>query len=231
MPANSFETYLCTVSLLCVSTSEVTCWIFIGRPKEREKDLTKCGNNSPLSLQKSTQYNILVEEPYLYHQVEHHYSASGLWVHPPCFQSEHLRSLYCDQIGHSVHMLYVIPQTLQTTPGNRQRIISHADNTLMPADCYKHCFQYCTLISVSETPKSRLETRSLLLLSALLSVPVLCPLRPPTCSSNMSCCHLSGNSLGCEEKVKLSFKVWAWEISKRLDCDLKSGTTALMRTF
>lgn len=54
-----------------------------------------------------------------------------------------------------------------------------------------------TFMSESETPKSRLEMSSLLLLPPKLSsASGLWALGPRECSSNMSCCHLSGNSLG-----------------------------------
>ncbi|KAJ0033415.1 hypothetical protein NQD34_000522, partial [Periophthalmus magnuspinnatus] len=51
-------------------------------------------------------------------------------------------------------------------------------------------------ISDSETPKSRLEMSSLQPLSTALPAET-CLLEPPKLSSNLSCCHLSGNSLGC----------------------------------
>lgn len=55
-----------------------------------------------------------------------------------------------------------------------------------------------TWMSASETPKSRLETRSFPPVSTPAPLPPpTVPLKPPKPLSNMSCCHLSGSCLGC----------------------------------
>uniref|UniRef100_A0A3B5RCA5 Uncharacterized protein n=1 Tax=Xiphophorus maculatus TaxID=8083 RepID=A0A3B5RCA5_XIPMA len=52
-------------------------------------------------------------------------------------------------------------------------------------------------MSASETPKSRLETRSFPPVSTPAPPPPpALPLKPPKPVSNMSCCHLSGSCLG-----------------------------------
>uniref|UniRef100_A0A674N485 Uncharacterized protein n=1 Tax=Takifugu rubripes TaxID=31033 RepID=A0A674N485_TAKRU len=51
-------------------------------------------------------------------------------------------------------------------------------------------------ISASETPKSRLETRSFPPVSTPAPPPLATPLNPLKPLSNMSCCHLSGSCLG-----------------------------------
>lgn len=58
-----------------------------------------------------------------------------------------------------------------------------------------------TLRSESDTPKSRLETKS-------FALPSASPLwAPSSCSSNMSCCHLSGSSLGCGRQHNLHWSL------------------------
>lgn len=53
-------------------------------------------------------------------------------------------------------------------------------------------------MSASETPKSRLETRSFPPVSTPAPLPPpAAPLKPPKPLSNMSCCHLSGSCFGC----------------------------------
>lgn len=58
-------------------------------------------------------------------------------------------------------------------------------------------------MSASETPKSRLETRSFPPVSTPAPPPppaaLLKPLKP---LSNMSCCHLSGSCLGCNRRKR-----------------------------
>lgn len=55
-----------------------------------------------------------------------------------------------------------------------------------------------TWMSASETPKSRLETRSFPPVSMPAPpLPPAAPLKPLKPLSNMSCCHLSGSCLGC----------------------------------
>uniref|UniRef100_A0A8D2J0B9 Uncharacterized protein n=1 Tax=Varanus komodoensis TaxID=61221 RepID=A0A8D2J0B9_VARKO len=50
-------------------------------------------------------------------------------------------------------------------------------------------------ISASETPKSKLETKSF--------PPVSTPAPGPKPLSNRSCCHFSGSCLGCKKIIKL----------------------------
>uniref|UniRef100_A0A3B3TXM4 Uncharacterized protein n=2 Tax=Poecilia TaxID=8080 RepID=A0A3B3TXM4_9TELE len=58
-------------------------------------------------------------------------------------------------------------------------------------------------MSASETPKSRLETRSFPPVSTPPPPPApALPLKPPKPLSNMSCCHLSGSCLGCNRRKR-----------------------------
>lgn len=58
-------------------------------------------------------------------------------------------------------------------------------------------------MSASETPKSRLETRSFPPVSMPAPpLPPAAPLKPLKPLSNMSCCHLSGSCLGCNRWKK-----------------------------
>uniref|UniRef100_A0AAQ5YE33 Uncharacterized protein n=1 Tax=Amphiprion ocellaris TaxID=80972 RepID=A0AAQ5YE33_AMPOC len=58
-------------------------------------------------------------------------------------------------------------------------------------------------ISASETPKSRLETRSFPPVSTPAPPPPpAAPLKPLKPLSNMSCCHLSGSCLGCNRRKR-----------------------------
>lgn len=63
--------------------------------------------------------------------------------------------------------------------------------------CHEYMVYLITLRSESDTPKSRLEIKSFALPSAS---PIWAP---SSCSSNKSCCHLSGNSLGCGRQHNL----------------------------
>lgn len=95
-------------------------------------------------------------------------------------------------------------QILQTAPEEQSVNVSYVGTSQLEETRLKRICK-TTLISESETPKSRLEIRSLLLPSTLLSGTVLPPL---SFSSNMSCCHLSGSSLGCrEQKFNVIIKV------------------------
>uniref|UniRef100_A0A3Q4G7D2 Uncharacterized protein n=1 Tax=Neolamprologus brichardi TaxID=32507 RepID=A0A3Q4G7D2_NEOBR len=58
-------------------------------------------------------------------------------------------------------------------------------------------------ISASETPKSRLDTRSFPPVSTPAPPPPpAAPLKPLKPLSNMSCCHLSGSCLGCNRRKR-----------------------------
>lgn len=60
-----------------------------------------------------------------------------------------------------------------------------------------------TWMSASETPKSRLETRSFPPVSTPAPPPPpAAPLKPLKPLSNMSCCHLSGSCLGCNRRKR-----------------------------
>uniref|UniRef100_A0A3P9KRB5 Uncharacterized protein n=1 Tax=Oryzias latipes TaxID=8090 RepID=A0A3P9KRB5_ORYLA len=58
-------------------------------------------------------------------------------------------------------------------------------------------------MSASDTPKSRLETRSFPPVSTPAPPPPpAAPLKPLKPLSNMSCCHLSGSCLGCNRRKR-----------------------------
>lgn len=58
-------------------------------------------------------------------------------------------------------------------------------------------------MSASETPKSRLETRSFPPVSTPAPPPPpAAPLKPLNPLSNMSCCHLSGSCFGCNRRKR-----------------------------
>lgn len=57
-------------------------------------------------------------------------------------------------------------------------------------------------MSASETPKSRLETRSFPPVSTPAPPLPAAPLNPLKPLSNMSCCHLSGSCLGCNRRKR-----------------------------
>lgn len=100
-------------------------------------------------------------------------------------------------------MLSLETQTLKITPVGWGKGVSQYHNIQKVKQKQVSRLRKLTLISESDTPKSKLEMSSL----PLASDPVFWMLLwTPAWSSNMSCCHLSGNSLGCEGHRKKKMK-------------------------
>jgi len=163
------------------------------------------GNSLCLQLFSRLRKTTTTERRYTYHQEGCHCTVSWPCGHLSSFQSGHLLSPGFFLICRNELQLFLESQIQQKVP-EKAKGIPWVD---IPWSHLCRMWQTCTTnknkwttetnpstwMSASETPKSRLETRSFPPVST--PAPPAGPLKPLKPLSYMSCCHFSGSCLGC----------------------------------